>query len=565
MKAVHNEFTKLLAAEAQFCVPIYQRKYSWKKKNCVKLLSDIIQASKDTKRPCHFIGSVIYMASDDSQHASALKEYLVIDGQQRLTTLSILLLALSDYTKRKIPDAVEYGKAVTHYDKISRRYLINEYETGDMYYKVRLNEEDFYAYKKLINKREKPDDIKNSKIFENYSILYKAMVESKESPQVIFDGIKKLMLVDICLVPEDNAQLVFETVNSTGLPLSTADKIRNFLLMTVEPSKQTQLYTDYWHPMEKDLGMESGNTNEFENFFNYYMTAVMKKQLVGDYYEQFKDYYTDNVSVGTETIVRQIRQYSKFYKRWKEATTGRIDGVLAKVRKTGQFKITPAVLTILASLEENDLTEDDAIAILTMIESYWMRRTMCALPTNTAGPVCLTMLKSLDAPDTFRTAIENLTWAQRMPKDDEVINTLKTLKIYSLSSPRTKTILDTLENNKRKEYIPTKEYTIEHIMPQTLSDNWKTNLGTDYETVHNTYLHTLGNLTLTGYNSEYQNKCFIEKMEYTDKDGNKIGYRHTPIKISSYLTNQTVWGKDQILARTERLANELIQIWKYPK
>ena len=113
MKAVHNEFTKLLAAEAQFCVPIYQRKYSWKKKNCVKLLSDIIQASKDTKRPCHFIGSVIYMASDDSQHASALKEYLVIDGQQRLTTLSILLLALSDYTKRKIPDAVEYGKAVT--------------------------------------------------------------------------------------------------------------------------------------------------------------------------------------------------------------------------------------------------------------------------------------------------------------------------------------------------------------------------------------------------------------------------------------------------------------------
>ena len=194
-----------------------------------------------------------------------------------------------------------------------------------------------------------------------------------------------------------------------------------------------------------------------------------------------------------------------------------------------------------------------------------MRRTICALPTNTAGPVCLTMLKSLDAPDTFRTAIENLTWAQRMPKDDEVINTLKTLKIYSLSSPRTKTILDTLENNKRKEYIPTKEYTIEHIMPQTLSDNWKTNLGTDYETVHNTYLHTLGNLTLTGYNSEYQNKCFIEKMEYTDKDGNKIGYRHTPIKISSYLTNQTVWGKDQILARTERLANELIQIWKYPK
>lgn len=570
MKAVNNEFTKLLAAEAQFCVPIYQRKYSWKKKNCIKLLSDIIKVSKDTKRPWHFIGSVIYLAKDDSQHASAVKEYLVIDGQQRLTTLSILLLALSDYTKREITDAAEYAKAATNYDKISRRYLINEDETGDIFYKVRLNEEDFYAYKKLLDKREKPDDINSSKIFENYNILYNAMVESKESPQHIFDGIKKLMLVDICLVPEDNAQLVFETVNSTGLPLSTADKIRNFLLMTVEPSKQSQLYTDYWHPMEKDLGMESGNTTEFENFFNYYLTAVLKKQLIGDYYEQFKDYYTDEISVGTETetIVKQIRQYSKFYKRWKEPATGPIDRALAKVHKTGQFKITPVVLTIMAYLEENSLTEEDAIDILTIMESYWMRRTICALPTNTAGPVCLSMLKSLDYPDklvSFKKTIKNLTWAQRMPKDDEIINTLKTLKIYSLNSSRTKNILDTLENNNRKEYVPTKEYTIEHIMPQTLSDSWKAELGKDYETIHDTYLHTLGNLTLTGYNSEYQNKRFSEKMECTDKSGNKIGYRHTPIKISSHLTTQTVWGENQILERAEQLANELTQIWEYPK
>ena len=151
-----------------------------------------------------------------------------------------------------------------------------------------------------------------------------------------------------------------------------------------------------------------------------------------------------------------------------------------------------------------------------------------------------------------------------MPNDDEMINILKTLKIYSLSSSRTKMILDKLENWQRKEYVPTNEYTIEHIMPQTLSTDWETDLGADYSRIHETYLHTLGNLTLTGYNSEYQNKRFVEKLDCTDKDGNKIGYRHTPIKISHYLTQKTSWGEPEILERAQKLAAELISIWPYP-
>lgn len=249
MKAIDTELTKFLGTEAQYYVPIYQRKYSWKKDNCIKLVEDIFKVAKDSNRPCHFIGSVIYLAKQDAMHASAVKEYLVIDGQQRLTTISIVLLALGDYTRAKITDDTEYSKAATSLEKLARRYLINEDEAGDTYYKVRLNEEDFYAWKKLLDNRKKPDDIKHSKIFENYAIIYKALTDSGFEPQIIYDGIKKLRLVDICLIPEDNAQLVFKTVNSTGLPLSTADKIRNFLLMTVDPAKQTQLYLDYWHPM----------------------------------------------------------------------------------------------------------------------------------------------------------------------------------------------------------------------------------------------------------------------------------------------------------------------------
>ena len=300
MKAIDTELTKFLGAEAQYYVPIYQRKYSWKKDNCLKLIDDILKVAKDNERPCHFIGSVIYLAKQDAMHASAVKEYLVIDGQQRLTTISIVLLALGDYTRAKIVDDADYNKATTSLEKLSRRYLTNEDETGDTYYKVRLNEEDFYAWMKLLENRTKPDDIKRSKIFENYGIIYKALCDSNVEPQLVYDGIKKLRLVDICLVPEDNAQLVFETVNSTGLPLSTADKIRNFLLMTVEPSKQTKLYLEYWHPMEKALGMESGESSQFESFFNYYMTSVLQRQLVGDYYDVFKNYYYENKAAGTE-------------------------------------------------------------------------------------------------------------------------------------------------------------------------------------------------------------------------------------------------------------------------
>lgn len=570
MKAIDTEFTKFLGVEAQFFVPIYQRKYSWNRDNCLKLVDDILDVAKDKNRPCHFIGSVIYLAKQDAMHASAIKEYLVIDGQQRLTTLSIVLLALTDYTRLKITDDEEYKKASTNFKKLSRRYLINEDESGDTYYKLRLNEEDFYAWKKLLENRTKPDDIKYSRIFENYRFIYKMLCDKDSDPQLIYDGIKKLRLIDTYLIPEDNAQLVFETVNSTGLPLSTADKIRNFVLMTVDPTSQARLYADYWHPMEKDLGMEFGGTSNFTSFFNYYMTAVLQRQVSSDYYDVFKKYFYDQKSLGTEGIVKQIRQYSKYYTDWIAASNkgDRLHQAMFRVKNTGQLKITPAILKLLSDRNDGLISDNDAVEILTIMESYWMRRAVCALPTNTAGPACISMLKSLyneDQLSSFKKNLSTLTYAQRMPNDDEVIQTLKTLKIYSISSNRTKTILDTLENYKRKEYVPTKEYTIEHIMPQTLSDEWKKELGTDWERIHEMYLHTMGNLTLTGYNSEYRNKRFTDKQDCVDKDGNKIGYRHTPIKISSYLTSVSKWGENEILSRAELLAKELIQIWKYPK
>ena len=501
MKALDYELTKFLSTEAQFSVPIYQRKYSWKKENCLKLLDDIIKVANDDGRPCHFIGSVLYLAKDSSMHASAVKEYLVIDGQQRLTTISILLLALGDYTALKFKNNLEeYKKAATNLDKISRKYLLNEDESGDLYYKVKLNKEDSYAWKKLINNREKPDDIDKSKIFDNYKVILEEFCKQNVDPQVIYNGIKKLRLVDICILPEDNAQLVFETVNSTGLPLSVADKIRNFLLMTVNSDKQESLYNNYWHPMEIELDMQFGDTTQFEKFINYYMTSVLQKTLTGDYYDIFKNYYykyksekitTLNSSssvIVTEELVKEIYKYSKYYKVWLDAseTGDKIQRALYDVRRTGQLKITSVILKLLADRDNNLITDEDLLVILRIIESYWMRRTICALPTNTAGPVCISMLKSLyetNKVESFKKNLEELTWPQRVPDNREIKETLKTLKIYSLNSTRTKMLLDKIENSIGKEHVNTNEYTIEHIMPQNLSKAWKQNLGSEYKQV----------------------------------------------------------------------------------
>ena len=570
MEAKDTDFTRFISTEEQFYVPIYQRKYSWDKNNCLKLLADIIAVGRDLGRPCHFIGSVIYLSRRDAMHASAIREYLVIDGQQRLMTLSIILLALADYTRQRIKDNAEYKASTTNLERISSTYVYNIYEHGDLRYKDRLNDEDFRDWKKLLEDRTRPDGFNHSRIFNNYESIFRELVRLDVAPQLVFNGIKKLKLVDICLAPEDNAQLVFETVNSTGLSLSISDKIRNFLLMQLSEERQRKLYEDYWHPMEISFGMESGNTKKFFDFFKYYMTLEKKQFVRSDFYDIFKTFYFENKAGRAEELVKELCQYSKYYHIWMSATLSgdRIQKALFRVRSTGQLKITPFILRLLSERKEGIISEDDALEILNIMDAYWMRRQVCFIPSNTAGSVCTTLLRSLDGEDklrSFKEAIFNLTWLQRMPDDNEIRETLKTLKIYARNNARTKQILDRLENNQRKEYVPTSEYTIEHIMPQTLSDEWRSDLGEDAERIYDTYLHTIGNLTLAGYNSEYQNKRFVEKKECLDDDGKPIGYNHTPIKISWPLKDLDHWGEAEILARSEDLANQIIAMWKYPE
>ena len=571
MQARDTSFLKFIGQEAQYFIPIYQRKYSWGIAECQRLYEDVIKVARDDQRPCHFIGSVIYLAKNNGiQHASAIQEYLVIDGQQRITTLALLLLALGYYFEKNADASSLQVRSPLSRNSLSEHYIVNSTENGDLYYKIKLNAEDFDSYKKIVRGGLSQDENDSVHIFENFNFFLRKMQDENVDPQEVFNGIKKLALIDTILAPADNPQLVFETVNSTGLALTTPDKIRNFLLMTVPPEEQTFLYNEYWHPMEHDLGLDTGLDQRFNTFFKYYMTVVTERRTPNDYYSIFKDYYYTKKREGTEAILKHIRRYSKHYLRWENASkeSGGIDYYLYKIKSLGQHNITPAVLRVVDDVASHRISDSDAIKVFAVIESYWARRSLCSLPTNTAVPVCISILQSLGDSENYVDAviekiIFGLTWPQRMPTDAEMFTTMHTRPLYGDKFWERK-LLDLLESRLSREYIHNDAFSIEHIMPQTIHEtddekkDWISDLGEDWKRIHDTYLNTLGNLTLTGFNTEYSNYRFLVKRDMDE------GYAHTPIRISAMLAHLDKWGEKEILERCDELTKIILDIWKYP-
>ena len=309
------------------------------------------------------------------------------------------------------------------------------------------------------------------------------------------------------------------------------------------------------------------------------MTVKLKRQVSSKYYDEFKNFVRMS-TVSTKSIVEEIKRYYDHYVRWKNAdnSTNPIDVIISSIKKTGQNKVTPVILQVLDDLKNAKCTVEQAKKILTVIEAYWWRRMICGLPSNTAGAVCFTMQKNLgkaNYADDFIKCIFNLTWAQRMPDDTELKSLLHEATIYGKGFDRL--LLDKMEMHENKDYAHSSNHSIEHVMPQTvfshdvlyartdLSDekkeklDWATDLGNDWEQIHNKYLNTIGNLTLTGFNSEYQNYRFSYKKNMTD------GYSQSPIRLTSKsIAVKEKWGADEIIERADKLAEIIADIWKYP-
>lgn len=560
MKASETKLLAFLKKSPQFVIPIYQRTYSWTKRECTQLWNDVLRAGRNPDISAHFIGSIVYIQKDLYQ-VSSQSPLLVIDGQQRLTTISLLLEALARELGDEEPVDGFSTKKIRHY------YLLNSLEDGERQFKLLLTQTDKQSLLAIVQQKPQPHEY-SIRIKENFEFFQKQIKALKKDLTALCLGLAKLMIVDIALSrDQDNPQLIFESMNSTGRELSQADLIRNFVLMGLEPAHQKQLYEDHWRPMEVEFGQEAYG-KYFDYFIRHYLT-VKTGQIpnIRAVYDAFKEYAkTKNVAdTGVDTLVSDIHAFASYY--CAMALGAETDPKLKDAfRDLQELKVEvayPFLLEVYHDYKSGIVSGDDLLAIVRLAEAYVFRRAICGIPTNSLNKTFANAAKNIRK-DHYLQSIQAhflmLPSYRRFPNDNEFIREIKTRDLYNFRSRSY--WLRRMENLHRKVPIDMGNYTIEHIMPQNenLSQAWKNELGPDWKRVHDRWLHTLGNLTLTGYNSEYSDHPFKTK-----RDMENVGFRYSPLHLNAKLGTVDTWDERAILARADKLASLAVDVWTAPK
>lgn len=567
LQAGETTLNKLLNTSRQFIVPIFQRNYSWQKSQYEQLWFDILRASKFKEKQNHFIGSIVYI--DMGTPAGRPQQLLLIDGQQRLTTISILLCAIKDYVQK-----FNLETKLINLAKIKNQFLYNSDEIDEDRYKLLLNVQDKETYIKLIDNTIFTVNKPATNIIKCYEFFYERIEDFiKQHGQIdeIYAGIFKLSLVSISLDKDsDNPQMIFESMNSTGKDLSQTDLLRNYLLMDLTPEKQTRLYKTYWKPMEELFGEDiyKNDVNKFDYFIRDFLTLKRDTGYIckiNNVYENFKRYYLDN-NCEKFAVLKDLFTYAKYYAciDLLQENDDELKLYWQKFKKLDSHVVYPFLLKLYDDYSRQILIKEDFKKILQVVISYLWRRAICEIPTNSLSKTFATLYQAVDKDDYVNSVIKAFVFKssyKRFPSDYEVREKLQTKDIYHFRLR--KYLLEALENYYHKEPIDlnTANYTIEHIMPQNIEHNlsWQQMLGEDWQEVHSLYLHTLGNLTITGYNAEMSNKSFGEKVN------GESGFKHSHLKLNESIAQCDVWNKKAIQRRTNILTDIILKIWKYPE
>lgn len=567
LQAGETTLNKLLNTSRQFIVPIFQRNYSWQKSQYEQLWFDILRASKFKEKQNHFIGSIVYI--DMGTPAGRPQQLLLIDGQQRLTTISILLCAIKDYVQK-----FNLETKLINLAKIKNQFLYNSDEIDEDRYKLLLNVQDKETYIKLIDNTIFTVNKPATNIIKCYEFFYERIEDFiKQYGQIdeIYAGIFKLSLVSISLDKDsDNPQMIFESMNSTGKDLSQTDLLRNYLLMDLTPEKQTRLYKTYWKPMEELFGEDiyKNDVNKFDYFIRDFLTLKSDTGhicKINNVYENFKRYYLDN-NCEKFAVLKDLFTYAKYYAciDLLQENDDELKLYWQEFKKLDSHVVYPFLLKLYDDYSRQILIKEDFKKILQVVISYLWRRAICEIPTNSLSKTFATLYQAVDKDDYVNSIIKAFVFKssyKRFSSDYEVREKLQTKDIYHFRLR--KYLLEALENYYHKEPIDlnTANYTIEHIMPQNIEHNllWQQMLGEDWQEVHSLYLHTLGNLTITGYNAEMSNKSFGEKVN------GESGFKHSHLKLNESIAQCDVWNKKSIQRRTNILTDIILKIWKYPE
>lgn len=557
MKAEDTLVTSLLEGAKQFIVPIFQRDYSWGTKHCQQLWKDVIRVGSDPKIKGHFLGSVVYVAAEDN--SAAITRWLLIDGQQRMTTLTLLLIALRDRIK-ELQDAGEDLGEVSTPEELDDYYLRNRHGKGDRRHKLHLRRADHNTLIAQLDGKGIPDAA-SERVKENFSFLRDLV--SKADVQIVYAGIKKLVVVDVCLTRgQDDPQMIFESLNSTGVDLTQADLIRNFVLMRLDETSQTQLYEEYWQPIEQAFGRRY--RTEFDKFVKDFLTLQLRPGTplkAAEIYHEFRSFFLRTVDKrGVDGILSDLRRFGTYYTAFSLGQEKQpvLKEAFSRLRSLIEVA-SPVVLTLYDYHDRaKTLSADEFVEAIELLGSFVFRRSVCDMQTRSLGQIFSSLAYRITESQpllSLKVALYRQGKKRRFPTDAEFREALETRDVYDMRTCFY--LLDRLENFS-KERIDTSLFTIEHVMPQNedLRPEWRTMLGNDWQVVQETWLHRLGNLTLTGYNSTYSDRPFAEKQKIAG------GFSDSPLRLNKFIREQSEWTATTIEQRGKQLAEKSLGVWR---
>ncbi|GAA8777036.1 hypothetical protein oki684_13530 [Helicobacter pylori] len=483
--------------EKQFVIPIYQRVYSWEKEQCKQLWDDIVKTGGNDQMNGHFIGSIVFV--QDGIYSTGHNELLIIDGQQRLTTIMLLLTALRDHLNDEDKFLEKFS-----FQEISKHYLINSDKDGDKKFRLILSESDKDTLLSLIDKdRRKPSE-PSLKIVENFKLFEEWIRKNTDKLETIFKGLEKLMIVWIALKKEkDDPQLIFESMNSKGIELTQTDLIRNYIIMETEVEKQEDFYNQYWRAMEENFKQskkqsekQSKREDLFNKFVRHYLTIKIGKiPNEKRVYEAFKD-YQQKEGIEIEDLLKDLQKYCGYFCQiaFKKEADKDLNKALSFLVDLEMDVIYPLLLELYSDYSDGVLSKADFIPTIYLTESYICRRAVCGIPSNGLNKFFPSFTKKIDKKQYLKSVEEHfgsLTGNQKFPNDFEFKDSFITKELYGRNKTKkkkTKYFLERLENFDTKEPVNTEGLTIEHIMPQELTEEWERDLGENFKEIHNKYL-----------------------------------------------------------------------------
>lgn len=554
-------------------IPLYQRTYAWEEVHCKRLFDDIVKVCKN-KLASHFFGSIVSVLDNMEDD-----DLLIIDGQQRITTISIIVLALKNAVMN---NDISCGYSQEELNDLTKTYLFASFRRTERKIKLRPIERDRISYDALFANNPK-DFVKNTGITNNYDFFYSQITSSGMSFEDIFEALEKFIIIDLRLDASDNPQLIFESLNSTGKDLTEADKIRNYLLMALLKEQQDSFYHKYWRKIE--ICTDENPTMFIRDFLTIKLKRICN---IDNLYFDFKE-FDEQFNQNREDLFKELLHYAEFYEQISKGKTGidNIDKKLKQLASLRSFVAMPFYMSFFDFACTNSLSNDLIYNVLDITENYWARRIMCGYPANS-----LTKLYSTLHSDIIRFYTEHnkrgvpLNVSQydevmkyvllkkqgnaKFPSDLELEGYFKTRWVYKLPIDYRCFLFERMENGNGKEGLKSiveemrkGTITIEHIMPQTLTPQWMETLGENFKEIHEKYLHTFANLTLTGYNSNYSNHSFAEKQNgYTDgKGGHVYGFKDSGYNLSNYLRTCSEWTEKEILERGQNLLDKFKGLW----